>query len=293
MPFPILEQYLHRLQNKQENSTRIWIDEEARVQGKFSGCSLSSVFHPVADLASRRILAYDALTHSYAKDDQGLSVWQLLMRAANDEESVELDRLARLIHVMNFFRQNPDPRSTVLIDVHDRLLAAISSHHGLAFRNIMEGLGLPLSRIVLQLPFANATKNWALALVVENYKKSGFRVATRAAHIDEALDQLDTLRPHIIRLNMAAISTAEKLAVLIRRSAILDVRLLFVRVETDTELTLLQQASSDAATEARQLLIQGPLCGSFSPQLGSANHRLVKNVGHENFHAGRLSQLAC
>ena len=120
---------------------------------------------------------------------EGLSLWRLLDHAASDDESVELDRLCRMLHAINFFRQNEAEQADLYLNVHDRLLSAVSSNHGHAFQRILDALGLPIERIVLQLPTVTTNQSWLLNYVADNYRRNGFRARRRgtdrgaAAHL--------------------------------------------------------------------------------------------------------------
>lgn len=269
--YPVLHSYLDQLKRKSSTGSepypKLWIDSENRVQGRFLNCSLSSVFLPVFDVGGETVQAQEALAHSYSEEDRGLSVWQLLMNAANDEESIELDRLARLIHAMNFFRQANAAGTSLLIDVHDRLLAAVGSNHGAAFHRILASLELPVSQILLQLPLVKASSNWALAQIVENYKKNEFRVATRANNIAEALRHAEALRPHLIRLDISRIGNGDNLTELFERASDLSIQLLFTRIEHEREHALIKSALHSLMNNSTHLLVQGPLYAKSSSNL--------------------------
>lgn len=267
MNFPVLDSYLKQLRSRHGDDNKLWIDSHDRVQGKFLNCSLSSVFQPITSLNGEHLLGFEAHSYSYSPIDRGLSVWQLLMNAATDDESIELDRLARMTHVINFFRQPEQQQATLFIDVHDRLLTAVSSNHGAAFRRIVTGLGLPSARIILQLPYAKPSRSWALSQVVDNYKLNGFPIATRAADIDEAIHQAETLRPGLIRLDISKIGNGKKLTGLIERTAALSVQLIFGRLEYDSELALINEAAASTQGSTNHLFIQGPLIGEPHTEL--------------------------
>jgi EAL domain-containing protein (putative c-di-GMP-specific phosphodiesterase class I) len=301
MSFPILDSYLNQLRRQNINADKLWIDSHDRVQGKFRNCSLTSVFSPIVSLDGDNLLGFEAHSHSYAGSDRGLSVWQLLMNAADDDESIELDRLARMIHVMNFFRQPEHKNKTLFIDVHDRLLTAVSNNHGAAFKRIVTGLGLSSSRIVLQLPHVKPKQQWALTQVVENYKLNGFPVATRATDIDEAHNQAETLRPSFIRLDINRLGNGYGLDKLIRRIQSLSVKLLISRVEFLGELKLLHEISAGLPTSTDFLFIQGSLFSDAQPNLyhvssGSWNQVLHQaktyKLQHSQYKLSEISSLA-
>lgn len=267
MSFPVLNSYLRQLRNRSADNDKLWLDSQGRVQGEFLNCSLTSIFQPITNLSRNQLLGYEAHSHSYSKFDRGLSVWQILMNAANDDESVELDRLARLIHVLNFFRQDQQASNQLLIDVHDRLLAAVSSNHGAAFRRIVSSLDLSPSRIILQLPNVKPSQNWALTQVVDNYKLNGFPVATRAMDINEALRHTEALRPALIRIDISRIGNGERLAQLIEKTAVLSVKLLFTRIEFERELDLLSEVATQASCTNSHLYVQGSLISGSEADL--------------------------
>ena len=288
MTFPVLDSYLTQLRTAEGENNKLWIDNQGRVQGKFLNCSLSSVFQPITSLNGENLLGFEAHAYSYSPLDRGLSVWQLLMNAATDDESIELDRLARMIHVINFFRQPEQKDSMIFIDVHDRLLTAVSSNHGAAFRRIVTSLGLPVSRMVLQLPNTKPSRSWALSQVVDNYKLNGFPVATRAGNIEEALDQAESLRPNLIRLDISKIGNGERLTRLIECTAAVSVKLIFSRVEYHNELELLNEAASHSQRLMNHLFMQGSFIGE--PQTDLFSH--VLNVDTHGRTKSKLNLLS-
>ena len=269
MRFPELHNYLSRLQHGEPGDSRLWTDRTGRVQGQFFNCALTSLFQPVRTLGGK-LLAFDAHAHSYSQEDRGLSVWRLLNSAASDDESIELDRLCRMLHVLNFFRQVEDDASALLIGVHARLLAAVNSNHGAVFRHILDGLGLPVERVLLQLPQASAGRNWAIGFVVDNYRRNGFRIATHARDTVEAGRQLEQLRPALVRIDSHAAGNIEQLAHLIEHASALHVRLLFSRVDAEADLLrIIDAVALSGAGIGDHLWIQGAHAGAPEPLLSA------------------------
>lgn len=281
MKFQALQAYLERLQLRNHSDEKLWVDEHGRLQGRFRNCSLTSVFQAIIGLGDRKLFGFEAFVHSYSTTDSGLSIWQLLMNGANDDESVELDRLARTIHVINFFRQQAQEGHSVLIDVHDRLLTAIGSNHGMAFRRIISSLGLPQEKIILQLPAVKSSQSWALAQVVDNYKLNGFSVVTRATSIDEAIFQINLMRPTVIRIDITRIGNGEKLADLISVAATHFVKIVFSRIEDRHELSLLSDAAAQTKFDSHHLFIQGPIVSEPKPDLPVVGNEVAHVFDHE------------
>ncbi len=199
-----------------------------------------------------------------AEADAGLSLWRLLDHAASDDESIELDRLCRMLHAINFFRQSVAGAPDLYLNVHDRLLSAVSSNHGHAFRRILAALELPLERVVLQLPAAVPQQRWLLNYVADNYRRNGFRLALNAGSAHEALHLLERVRPDVIKLDARELRHEPELVTLLERSAAAGVQVVFKRLEAAPTLALLRRLGEAAGTP---VLAQGYLLDLPQPIL--------------------------
>jgi EAL domain-containing protein (putative c-di-GMP-specific phosphodiesterase class I) len=234
MSFPILQQYLARLADPAESAktpSSLWLDAAGRAHGRFFNCTMTSVFHPVRELDSGVAVACEGLARGLSAEDEGLSLWRLLENAASDDESVELDRLCRMLHAINFFRQPDCERLDLHVNVHGRLLSAVSSNHGHAFRRILDALELPLARIVLQLPPTTPQQGWLLGYVADNYRRNGFRFAVHAGSAQEGQALLERVRPDVIRCDARNVRDWESLAQLLSAAAARGTRVLFHHAE--------------------------------------------------------------
>ena len=181
MSHAALHDYLVRLASGASPSGSLSIDGDGEVHGRIFNTRLGSEFHPLHVLGGGEVAGYAGRVRPVAPEDQGLPLWRILDGAAGDNESVELDRLCRMLHAVNFFRRADVGKHTLYLNVHDRLLSAVSSNHGMAFRRILDGLELPVDQVVLQLPAVNARQNWMLNYVADNYRRNGFRIAVKVA----------------------------------------------------------------------------------------------------------------
>jgi EAL domain-containing protein (putative c-di-GMP-specific phosphodiesterase class I) len=254
MSFPVLQQYMARLADPAATSSSLWLDAAGRAHGRFFNCTMTSVFHPIRELDSGAVVACEGLARGISAEDEGLSLWRLLENAASDDESVELDRLCRMLHAMNFFRQPECERLDLHLNVHGRLLSAVSSNHGHAFRRILASLELPLDRIVLQLPPTTPQQSWLLGYVADNYRRNGFRFAVLAGSVPEGLALLERVRPDVIRFDARDVRDREGLVRLLSAAAEKGVRVLFHHAENAAALSSLQGI---AALAGVQPLAQG------------------------------------
>ncbi|RJF99500.1 EAL domain-containing protein [Noviherbaspirillum saxi] len=253
MAFPGLENYLERLYGTTQADTRVWIDAEGRAQGRYFNSTLTSAFQPIRALGTGLVVGYEGFARSNSGKDQGLCLWKLLDHAANDDESVELDRLCRVLHAINFFRQPAALGSDLYLSVHARLLAAVDGNHGTAFSRVLRVLDLPQQRIVLQLPVIPEHQAWLLNYVADNYRRNGFRIAVKASGVTEALSLINRVHPEAIKVDTRQGIPDELACRLLEKCAEQKIRVIFKRIEHAERL---QQLERVAKASGQSLLVQ-------------------------------------
>jgi len=246
MHYPALQNYLSRLQSTLA-TTNLWLDEQGRARGRYFNSTLTSAFQAIRAGDDGRIVAYEAYARSYASDDQGLNIWKLLENAANDDESVELDRLCRLLHTLNFYRQPESAQLDLYLSVHSRLLAAVEGNHGMAFRRILDVLELPHADIILQLPQITPSQRWVLTHVAENYRRNGFRIGLHAASLEQAADLLERIRPASIKVDISLANDDQAQVRLLEQADRAQCHIIFRRIENQKRLEALRLANQTAS----------------------------------------------
>jgi EAL domain-containing protein (putative c-di-GMP-specific phosphodiesterase class I) len=253
MTFPALEQYLARLHSVNHSGTqddvrsdcRVWLDADGRAQGRYFNTTLTSVFQPLRQIdavaGKGAIIGYEGFAHSYSASDNGLYLWKLLDHAASDDESIELDRLCRMLHSINFYRQEQAHAGDLYLSVHARLLAAVDSNHGMAFRRILNLLELPHEKIVLQLPTITENQGWLLNYVLDNYRRNHFRLAVNADDVAQAVGLLEKVRPDVIKIDARGVTHDEQTARFLEHCAGRGIQVIFKRLEKARDLEVLQQ----------------------------------------------------
>ena len=236
----ILEHYLDTLPRQPLADRQLWRDTRGQVQGQFFNCSLTSAFEPLVTLAGREVVAHEGAIHTYAQDGVGLAAWKLFAMAADDATLVSLDRLSRLLHAINYFAA--DGAHKLVLNVHNRLLAAVADDHGSAFRRALQSLGLPLERFVIQVP-ASANDDLPLLLhVVGNYRRNGFAVSLQASDPAEAGALMAHAVPDWLKLDMRRTWTDRQLAGLRASAANAGVTLIGRRLQDALSVERLQAA---------------------------------------------------
>lgn len=170
--------YLERLRQGGADAA-LFREEEGLVRGRWFGCQLGSVFQPV--VSAGQCVAHEAFLriHGHGRHAGELSPWPLFSANAEDARLVALDRLARTLHTLNFLLQQG--QGALFLNVHGRLLAAVRDDHGAAFRRVVDALGVPPGRIVIETPVSALAQPDLLAFVLRNYRRNGFRTAVKLA----------------------------------------------------------------------------------------------------------------
>ena len=285
MSFPGLQQYLSHLYSTPQAGTRVWLNADGCAQGRFFNSTLTSAFQPIRDLESGNIIGHEGFARSHSGSDQGLYLWKLLDHAANDDESVELDRLCRILHSVNFFRQPEAVEGDLYLSVHARLLAAVEGNHGTAFSRILNMLDLPQDRIVLQLPVVVEHQGWLVNYVTDNYRRNGFRIALNAMSAEEALTLVERVRPEVVKVDTRHGVQEEAVLRLLEKCAARNVGVIFKRVENTGTLNTLNRI---AAVSGHTIHAQGFLWGLPHASLGGGKMRAHLLAGNESvqIHAG-------
>lgn len=171
------------------------------VVGRFFGTTITSAFQPLLAARGDQPVAWEALARSYSRDGDGLSPWRLFADAASDHDLVTLDRLCRAVHLLNFLAQIPagDVRP-LFLNVHPRLLEAVTGDHGAFFRTVLNRLDVAPSRIVIDVPPLGPETQPRIRQVAENYRRHGFRVALSALNGLDAQLIGNWVQPDFLRL---------------------------------------------------------------------------------------------
>lgn len=172
--------FLDRLPLDRDGGRQLRRLPDGGMVGDWFGCELASVFQPIVDPAARRTVGFEAFLRVHGSGERELSPWTLFSSNADDHRLVALDRLARTVHALNFITSVQD-ESLLFLNVHGRLLAAVSEDHGAAFRRVLDALGMAADRVVIETPVAASEQPDLLAFVLRNYRLNGFSTAVNLA----------------------------------------------------------------------------------------------------------------
>jgi len=207
--------------------------------GRFLNVELGSVFQPlVASDAGNRV-AYEAFVRTHTEGDLSLSPWNLFSLAADDMSLITLDRLCRIVHAFNFRHFVPDD-GLLFLNIHGRLLAAVSEDHGRVFRGVLDQLRLPPGRVVLETPATANTERTLLAFALANYRLNGFKVAANTTGLADLEELLRGVRPDFVKIDARHVPQPAQMLQAIRIAADSGTRLVFTRVEQNAQREFLR-----------------------------------------------------
>ena len=176
-------------------------DENGWISGRFYQCELTSVFQPVFSIVWGQTIGHTAYLRSQSKGAAALSPWQIFSLASKDEQLVELDRLSRAIHALNYHFNHVSKTDKLFVEVHPRLLESVKDDHGRAFENFLSLIGMRTSRVVIEIP-ATVNRNWKLLQnVIVNYRSRGYQImANYSGTRSDWMMELGSLYPDIVRI---------------------------------------------------------------------------------------------
>ena len=230
-PLSARARYLRTLPVASDGEHPLRVTPDGAVAGRFLRCSLSSVFQPVMRLDGSGTVGHEAFIRSFDGTGSDLSPWNLFAHAATDSVLIELDRLCRTLHVLNYFGRF-EPASALFLNVHDRLMLAVGDDHGRAFGRVLSALEIERRRVVIESPEAMADDLSMLSYVMLNYRYNGYRIGVNLSRGEQLERLFDQLRPDYVKLDAGRDDTARRLPDFARKCERYGVQLIVKRIGT-------------------------------------------------------------
>lgn len=175
--------------------------EEGRAAAWHRGLRLGSLFSPIVDLHSERIVGHLASLQARREDGSPVTAAEAYGECETDEAIVHFDRLCRTLHALNFLAQQAHAGGYLQLPVHSRHLAAVPSQHGLVYEAILKRCGLAPEDIVLEIDAPQPGCLPALTHALRSYRQRGYRLAFAAG---DDVDSLVDFSPAILKLPVTA-----------------------------------------------------------------------------------------
>lgn len=113
-------------------------DKQCAPNGWIGQCELTSAFQPVFNTGEGKTIGHAAYVHSKSNEKIALWPWQVFAMASKDDQLIELNRLCRATHALNYYFNHFSQSDNLFVAVHPRLLESVRDDHGRAFENFLE-----------------------------------------------------------------------------------------------------------------------------------------------------------
>lgn len=173
------------------------------------GMNLRSAFQPIFSLSHKRIVGYEALVRPFDAMGAPLSPGLLFQQSRNKQESIQLDRACRFLHMKNF-QGLPDDLNWLFINVSPETIA-LNQHNDSFFGQLLEHFNFPPHRVVIEIVEQPTSNSESLAQAVEYYKRLGCLTALDdfgAGHSN--FERVWALKPDIVKLDRSMIVRASE-----------------------------------------------------------------------------------
>ncbi len=182
-----------------------------RIVGLFAKLNLESVFQPIADAASGRVVGHEALLRARSTDGRELLPEAVFVLPSDAEEVVFLDRLCRTVHALNFLLQTQRSGGDLYLNVHTRHVRHIAADHGLVFEEILKRCGLAPEQVVFEVLENGGDDPARLHDAIANYRSRGYRIAIdHFGQSDCDFKRLCLLTPDIVKLDATLLNQTER-----------------------------------------------------------------------------------
>lgn len=182
------------------------VHEDELSRARFNGFLLHSHFQPIYSLSHERIIGYEALIRG-TRDNEKASPWEIFSSTEGFEQTVQLDRLCRTIHLRNFQRHISD-NSWLFLNVNPKVVVG-GRNFGPFFSRLLESAGIPPQRIVVEILENAIHDEELLAETVEYYRNIGCLIALDdfgAGHSN--FDRIMRIQPDIVKMDTQMIRQA-------------------------------------------------------------------------------------
>jgi len=205
----LAESFNDRFEVEHKSTLRpfLFLVNSAQVCGLFGPIQVSSVFAPVRSVGRLEAVTGHIAHLSVAPSDVQSSYANRQAAWADFQSVINLDRLTRTVHMLNFLPLSH--RSTLLfLEVNPRHMLGVASNHGAYFEEVIERCGLTTQNIAISIAvtplFSQHQEQPRLLQALSNYRRRGYKIALDVGYSYAANDlpELVThITPDYLRIN--------------------------------------------------------------------------------------------
>jgi len=239
-----------RYRGKDKLGDTVFVEED-RIRAQYASFQLDSMFQPIFDLNTRRIIGHEGLLSSFSRGNQALlgnvlAPERVFTLEAN-QDIVFLDRLARTLHTLNFLAQ--ESRGLLHLNVHPQHLLAVSADHGRVFAGIIRKCGLEPPQIVLEITEYAINDKKSMHDAVAAWQGNGYRIAldgfgrqhTQTTRALKLLPDYLKLDNQFLMTSLRKKRGLQQLEKIVNESESKGVKVIGVGIENSMQLSLLRE----------------------------------------------------
>lgn len=177
------------------------IGDKGAVVAQFYRSRITSAFQPLVRTGDAAIVGHHALLRVEGGAGESVAPWSLFAQAVDEARLVQLDRLCRTVHALNYF-PSADPGTSLFLNIEKRLLTGVAADHGAYFEAILALIGVPPSRVVIVMPPDAIDNPVAFVRAAISYRIRGYRVLVPVRSTTEAeLSHVFLADPHYVAVD--------------------------------------------------------------------------------------------
>lgn len=201
---PELRSAVNRIGARYFQDFPLSIGDDGAVSARYFRSRITSGFQPLVDTRDGAVAGYQAVLRVQSRNGESVAPWSVYSRAVEDGALVNLDRLCRTVHALNYFPWAP-ASERLFLNVDGRLLGGVAADHGAFFEAILALLGVPAASVVMVLPADAVESPVAFVRAAIAYRARGYRVLVPVASIaDTELSHVFLAAPHYVAIESPA-----------------------------------------------------------------------------------------
>ena len=242
-PVESLQPLFERLQRVHFPATRFTQPQAGAVAAQFFHSRLTSAFQPIVRAADGAVAGHHALLRVFAAGAD-VAPWSLFAQASSDAMLLQLDRLTRTVHALNYFPARL--ADTILfLNVDARLLAIVAEDHGAYFELILAEVGAAPKRVAVVLPPAALDDPVAFVRAAISYRIRGYRVVAQLRDAAADLEHVFLADPHFVAVDVPGPREADATRHLVQALSHRGIHALARRIEDEAHAEIARDVGFD------------------------------------------------
>ncbi|WP_024953806.1 EAL domain-containing protein [Sulfurospirillum arcachonense] len=174
--------------------------------------SIHIYFQPIISIRNARVIGFEALMRAYDEHEELLSPIFVFDQAKKENLSFVLDKFVRNKALQSFKPLWQENKELLLfLNFESHLLDTTISIEDFVFSSVAQELGIPPSRIVIEIKEYQIKNTQRLKEFCNFYKERGFIIALDDFGAGNAnFDRISTVRPHIVKVDRSIIFNVHK-----------------------------------------------------------------------------------